>query len=68
MPLRKAPKSAKKTTKQRVASANIREFHTGKTYARTARKYGKAAANRQAIAVGLRAAGISRKKKRSTRR
>lgn len=31
--------------------ANIREFHKGKTFARTARKYGKAKANKQAIAV-----------------
>lgn len=29
----------------------IREFHTGKTYARTKRKYGKRAADKQAVAV-----------------
>lgn len=38
---------------QKTVSRNIREFHTGKTYARTAAKYGKQAANRQAVAVAL---------------
>lgn len=32
-------------------SENIREFHTGKTFAKTAAKYGKERANKQAIAV-----------------
>ena len=30
---------------------NIREFHTGKTYARTKAKYGKKTADRQAVAA-----------------
>lgn len=34
-------------------SQNIREFHTGKTYAKTAAKHGKATANKQAVAVAL---------------
>jgi hypothetical protein len=45
MPLKKGKSKA-------VLQENIREFHTGKTYARTARKFGKATANKQAIAVG----------------
>ena len=36
-----------------TVSSNISEFHTGKTYAKTAAKYGKAKANKQAIAVAL---------------
>lgn len=46
MPLHRG--SSKKTV-----SRNIREFHTGKTYARTAAKYGKRVANRQAVAAAL---------------
>jgi hypothetical protein len=30
---------------------NIREFHTGKTYARTKRKFGKKRADKQAVAA-----------------
>ena len=44
MPLRKARKGSSKKTRQRVASANIREMHHGATFARTARKFGKAKA------------------------
>ena len=46
MPLK--PGSSKETVSQ-----NISEFHTGKTYAKTAAKFGKAKANKQAIAVAL---------------
>lgn len=46
MPLRKG-KSKK------VVSQNISEFHTGKTYARTRRKFGKERADKQAVAVAL---------------
>jgi hypothetical protein len=46
MPLR--PGSGKE-----VVSQNISEFHTGKTYAHTAAKFGKEKANKQAIAVAL---------------
>ena len=38
---------------------NIKEFHTGKTYAHTKAKFGKETANKQAIA----AAFAARKKK-----
>lgn len=46
MPLK--PGSSKETI-----SKNISEFHTGKTYAHTAAKFGKAKANKQAIVVAL---------------
>lgn len=45
-------------------SKNISEFHGGKTYARTARKFGKAKANAQAVAVAMSRAGKSRKRSR----
>lgn len=38
---------------KKVVSQNISEFHTGKTYAHTASKFGKERANKQAIAVAL---------------
>jgi hypothetical protein len=53
MPLRRAPKGASRKTRAKIASANIREMHHGKTFARTARKFGKARAHKQAIAAGL---------------
>lgn len=40
-------------TSKKTVSRNIREFHTGKTYARTKAKYGTRAANRQAVAAAL---------------
>ena len=46
---------------------NIREFHTGKTYAKTAAKHGKGTANKQAVAVALseaRKSGAKPKKRR----
>jgi hypothetical protein len=42
-----------KGTSQQTVSTNIKEFHTGKTYAKTAAKFGKKRADRQAIAVAL---------------
>jgi hypothetical protein len=36
---------------------NIRELHTGKTYAHTAGKFGKDRANKQAIAIAMKTAG-----------
>jgi hypothetical protein len=44
--------------------SNIREFHKGKTFKKTAKKFGKKRANRQAVAVGLREAGVARKRKK----
>lgn len=46
MPLRKG-KSKK------VVSENIREFHKGGTYAATKKKFGKAKADKQAVAVAM---------------
>lgn len=43
----------KKGKSQKVVSQNIREFHTGKTYARTAAKFGKKRADKQAVAAAL---------------
>ena len=43
----------KKGSSKETISENIRELHTGKTYAHTARKFGKARANAQAIAIAL---------------
>lgn len=37
----------------KVVSSNIREFHKGKTYAHTAAKFGKARADKQAVAAAM---------------
>jgi hypothetical protein len=47
MPLKKSKKAI---------SQNIREFHKGKTYAHTKRKFGKKRADKQAIAAAINAA------------
>lgn len=57
MPLKKG--SSKKTI-----SSNIKEFHTGKTYAKTAAKFGKKKADKQAVAVAMSEARRSKGKKR----
>ena len=57
MPLKKG--SSKKTV-----SANISEFHKGKTYAHTAGKFGKKRADKQAVAVALSTARKSKGRKR----
>lgn len=57
MPLKRG--SSKKTI-----SENIREFHTGDTYARTKAKFGKARADKQAVAASLSEARRSKGKKR----
>lgn len=36
-----------------TVSQNIKEFHTGNTYAKTEAKFGKAKADKQAIAASL---------------
>lgn len=43
-----------------TVSSNIRELHTGKTFARTAAKFGKQKADKQAIAIALSEARKSR--------
>lgn len=50
---------------RKTISENISEFHTGKTYAHTRRKFGKADADRQAIAAALSQARRSRGRKQS---
>jgi len=47
---------------KKVISSNISEFHKGKTFAKTAKKFGKTTANKQAVAVAMRKAGKSRKR------
>ena len=53
-----------KGSSRATISGNIREFHKGQTYAHTSAKFGKRRANAQAVAVAMREAGKSRKKKR----
>lgn len=43
----------KKGKSKEVVSQNISEFHTGRTYAATRKKFGKAKADKQAVAVAL---------------
>lgn len=43
----------KRGTSKKTVSKNISEFHKGKTYARTKAKFGKAKANKQAVAVAM---------------
>ena len=38
---------------KKTVSENISEFHTGKTYAATKKKFGKKRADKQAVAVAL---------------
>ena len=64
MPLRRAPKGSSKKTRQRVASANIRKMHKSSRFKKVARKFGKARANRMAVAAGLSAARGGRKRRR----
>lgn len=55
----------KRGSSKATIAANIRELHTGKVFARTARKHGKETANKQAIAIAMRMAGKSRPRKRT---
>ena len=64
MPLRTARKGSSTKARRKLASKNISEFAHGKTFAKTQRKFGAAKARKQAIAVGLRTAGLSRKRKK----
>lgn len=43
----------KRGTSKKTVSKNISEFHKGKTYAHTKAKFGKAKANKQAVAVAM---------------
>lgn len=53
----------KKGRSKKVISENIREFHTGKTYAHTKAKFGKHTADMQAVAAAMRSAGMPMKKR-----
>ena len=52
----------KEGSSQETISENISEFHKGKTYARTKRKFGKEKADKQAVAAALNKAGKSKVK------
>jgi hypothetical protein len=43
----------KHSAKKAVVSQNIKEFHTGKTFAATKAKFGKVKADKQAVPVAL---------------
>lgn len=45
---------------KKIISSNISEFHKGKTFKATAKKFGKKKANKQAIAVALNTARKSK--------
>ena len=45
-------------------SKNIAEFHKGETFSKTAKKHGKEAANKQAVAVAFSKARESKAKKK----
>ena len=64
MPLRKAPKGASKKARNKISSANIREMHRSSRFKKVARKFGKARANRMAVAAGLSAMRGGRKRRR----
>jgi len=48
---------------RKAVSENIRELHKGKTYAHTRSAFGADRANAQAVAIALKKAGRSRRKK-----
>ena len=52
----------KRGSNQQVISGNIRELHQGPQFQRTRRKFGKAKANRQAVAIALEQARQSKGK------
>lgn len=53
----------KKGTSQKTISKNIGELHGGKTYSHTMEKFGKAKADKQAVAIALSEARKSNKAK-----
>ena len=58
----------KKSKSKKAISENIVEFHGGKTYAKTLKKFGKKKADKQAVSVALstaREAGAKIPKKNS---
>ena len=53
----------KKGKSKKVMNKNFHELKHGKQYAKTARKYGKKKAQKQMIAIVLKQAGVSKKRK-----
>jgi hypothetical protein len=53
----------KRGKSKKTISSNIREFHKGKTFAKTERKFGKAKADKQAVAVAFSTARRPKKSK-----
>jgi hypothetical protein len=53
----------KKGKSDKTRSKNISEFHSGKTYAKTKKKFGKKTADKQAIAAAYAQQRESKKKK-----
>ena len=51
----------KKGTSKKTVSKNIKEFHHGKTFAKTEKKFGKKKADKQAVAVAMAEKRKSRK-------
>jgi hypothetical protein len=64
MPVKMIRKGASAKARRKHASQTISEFRHGKTFAKTARKFGKKRAQAQAVAVGMRAARMRRRHKR----
>lgn len=58
----------KKGKSRKTISTNIRELHTGKTYAKTKKKYGAKKANKQAVAIALAEARRTAKVGKRTRK
>jgi hypothetical protein len=58
----------KKGTSKKTVSKNIKEFHAGKTFAKTRAKFGKKRADRQAVAAALSQKRRSAKKKTTRKR
>jgi hypothetical protein len=52
----------KKGRSRATVSKNISELHQGKTHAKTQRKFGKARADKQSVAIALKKAGLSKYK------
>ena len=64
MPVKTIRKGASKKARRAHASRVISEFSHGRTFTKTARKFGKARARKQAIAVGLKSGRLSRRKRK----
>lgn len=64
MPVPRIRKGASKKAKRAHASKVISEVSDSKPVEHTRRKFGAAKARKQAIAIGLKAAGLSKKRKK----